>query len=152
MLCYAQLVDMQHANNQQIVYHPPLTNSLITQGLFMAYNGIDTKSQSALQQLLNVADFEEGANGDVFLTDVHVQFKASKINIVALTDIHICRTTMEYGKIACEEAPADDFDSEHCHIEFDAGWDNVSYTFNNNSLTVSGNSNRFGKYTFILSV
>ncbi|WP_102412657.1 hypothetical protein [Vibrio cyclitrophicus] len=118
----------------------------------MSKPGIDRASQKALQQFLEAATHKQAANGDVFVENVQVHFEATGANIRAVTELHICLTTTEYGKISCYEVQAENLTSDYCHVDFDAGWSNTTYKFNSNTLVISGSSPRFSSYTCTLTL
>lgn len=117
----------------------------------MARNGIDHKSNIALTDFLRNVDFKEAANGDAYLSDVHVDFKAGRKRIVTMTEVRILRTAWESGKIICTEQDEDSFNTDHCHVDYDAGWERTTYSSKDNVLTITGSSHKFKKYTVTLT-
>ncbi|MDE1337662.1 hypothetical protein [Vibrio aestuarianus] len=118
----------------------------------MSKPGIDAASQQALHQFLNAATYTQAANGDAFIDNVQVHFKATGANIRAVTEVHLCLTTATYGRISCTEVPSENLTSDYCHVDFDAGWDNTTYQFDSNTLVISGKSPRFAPYTCTLTL
>ena len=113
----------------------------------MSYTGIDTQSSAALQQLQDNFDFSEVGNGDAIFQHLQVTFQSASNVENTITDMWLSRTTHEFGKIRFEERPSANFDTDNIHIEFDANWSNVTYSWDNDVFQIEGSSPRFGDYS-----